>query len=37
MSNILKTYFGSNKRGLSDKSIDGDEQKNLKKSALIHY
>ena len=34
MSNTLKSYFGSKKRDLSDKSNDGDERKKAKKSNL---
>ena len=32
MSNTLKSYFGSKKRNLSDKSNDGDERKKVKGS-----
>ena len=34
MSNTLKSYFGSKKRNLSDKSIDGDKRKKVKESIL---
>ena len=34
MSNTLKSYFGSKKRYLSDKSDDGDERKKAKESNL---
>ena len=34
MSNTLKSYFGSKKRDLSDKSNDGDEQKKAKERNL---
>ena len=34
MSNTLKSYFGSKKSGLSDKSNDRDEQKKAKISNL---
>ena len=34
MSNKLKSYFGSKKRDLSDKSNDGDERKKAKESNL---
>ena len=34
MSNTLKSYFGSKKRDLSNKSNDGDEQKKAKESNL---
>ena len=34
MSNTLKSYFGSKKRDLSDKSNDGDERKKAKESNL---
>ena len=34
MSNTLKSYFGSKKRDLSDKSNDGDEWKKAKESNL---
>ena len=34
MSNTLKSYFGSEKRDLSDKSNDGDERKKANESNL---
>ena len=34
MSSKLKSYFGSKKRDISDKSNDGDEQKKAKESNL---
>ena len=34
LSNTLKSYFGSKKRDLSDKSNDGDERKKAKESNL---
>ena len=34
MSNTLKSYFGSKKRDLSDKSNDRDEQKKAKERNL---
>ena len=34
MSNILKSYFRSKKRDLSDKLNDGDERKKAKESNL---
>ena len=34
MSNTLKSYFGSKKRGLNDKSNDGDKRKKAKEGSL---
>ena len=34
MRNTLKSYFGSTKRDLSDKSNDGDKQKKAKECTL---
>ena len=37
MSNTHKSYFGSKKRDLSDKSNDGDERKKAKEATLIYH